>query len=69
MCICALIVVQPHNPLQDRRKRVPLPQEYLLCVNTAAIATSAGFIVIVAISAKAVGGGVGAVVRGSICLS
>ena len=22
MCICALIVVQPHNPLQDRRKRL-----------------------------------------------
>ena len=35
---------------------VPLPQEYSLCVDTAAIATSAGFIVIVAISAKAVGG-------------
>ena len=22
VCICALIVVQPHNPLQDRKKRI-----------------------------------------------
>ena len=64
------VVVQHSPPHACRRSppsvTLPLPPRVVVCVDTAAIATSAGFIVIVALSAAAVGGGVGAAHGGGI---